>query len=80
MTDKRTGIWGETDTWVDRILDYCIEKIKSDIEERTLQRETAIGACEEVSKPEPTEDYYRGFDDGLRTAMITIGMIKDGDI
>jgi len=80
MTSQRGGIWGKTDAWVDCIVDYCIEKIRSDIGEKTLQRETAIGACEEISKPEPTEDYYRGFDDGLKTAIIGLEMIKDGDL
>ncbi len=51
-----------------------------DIGEKTLQRETAIGAGEEISKPEPTDDYYRGFDDGLRAAITSLEMVKDGDL
>jgi hypothetical protein len=45
-----------------------------------LQWETAIGALEETSKPEPTEDYYRGFDDGLRNTITIMEMIKDGEL
>ena len=80
MSGGRGGIWGKTDAWVDAIIDYCKEKIWCDIGDKTLQRETAIGAGEEISKPEPTDDYYRGFDDGLRAAITSLEMVKDGDL
>jgi hypothetical protein len=80
MNSDRAGIWKETDAWVDRILDYCIEKIKEDICNKTLQWETAIGAMEEMQRPDPSEDYYRGFDDGLKNALVIIEFIKEGEI
>ena len=80
MNFDRAGIWKETDAWVDRILDYCIGKIKEDIENKSLQWETAIGACEETLKSEPAPDYYRGFDDGLRNVLVIMEMIKTGQL
>lgn len=76
----RAGIWKEADALVDRILDYCIARIGQDIGDRTLQRETSLNVLAEPAGPEPTEDYHRGFDDGVRSAITTIQMIKEGDL
>jgi len=81
MSKGRGGIWGKADEFVDAILDLCIENVGNDIGNKTLQYETAIGAGEPPPlKDKPTEDYYRGFDDGLKAAIASLEMIKDGDL
>lgn len=76
----RGGIWGKTDSWVEAILDYSAAKVREDIGQRQYQYETSIGAMEDVQGKEPGEEYYRGFDDGLRAAILTIELIKSGDM
>lgn len=81
MTFKdRDGIWGKTDDCVEAILDYCASKIREDIGAKQYQWETSVGAMESEPGKEPTEEYYRGFDDGLKAAILALEMIKSGDL
>ena len=73
----RLGIFKQADNLIDMLHNQIIENIKSDMTDEQYKYECR---CEHNLSEDQEPIYEKGFIDGLKSAVYTIEMFRDGDL